>query len=248
MTRRATSRGHRWETESHMCQHVMDTFRAAGWQAFAELHEFDLVLVSPDGTRYGIEAKLKDNMKVLAQACGHLATKAAHHVVVMVPTAGDNFSTVCRRLKLGAFEVDAERRGGWYSPHYGTLAKLLERACERLTPRVGDLLPLPGFHLLEQRAGTPAPRKITKWKIAAVRFCLDHAGSDVIERQMLPAAGLSPGLWVKSKWVVPTAKGKGAGGKTVQFYKLGDVPSRPDLRYPEIADAMRVQDDLKSAA
>lgn len=223
-----------------MCAHVISALREHGWVVYPECFDYDFVAVTADGTRYGVEAKLKGNLKVLDQASGHRSQKQVHFRVVLVPDCISEFLSVAWKLQLGALVCGTHiqaRDVPWY----------LEHSCKGIPRNPYELLPLPTV-LLETPAGVPCPRKLTKWKLAAVQFCLDHASSEEITRKDLVTAGLHPAIWTQRDWLVPVGSKAGPNGRAIALYKLGAGAGRPDLWYPEIADAIRARDALKSAA
>lgn len=221
----------RWKSESELCQSLIDACRAQGWACYAETFGFDILLVSPAGTRLGIEAKLQPNAKVIDQAREHTRRnkKAAHYVVVVVPHAAPRFYQACNALNIGVLVLEP-------GVAQVDILKGLSLATDCVARSTVTLKPLPAV-CVDMPAGVPSPRSITPWKLAAVRFCMDHLGSDAITAAMFVAAGLDHRRWVKSKWLVPTSKIVGASGRLVQAYKLGPAPGRPDLKFPEIVAA-----------
>lgn len=85
-------------------------------------------------------------------------------------------------------------------------------------------------------AGTPAPRRLTPWKIAAVRLCLLGMERDLTTADFAAHPPCTARSLVDRGW----AELVGRTGRT-GVYRLTDSPTRPDRAYPEIAAAIRAQ-------
>lgn len=185
------------------------------WTAYAETAGWDILLVAEDGTQIGIEAKLKFNMKVLAQALperwAHWHDSGPDYRAVLVPDLDHQQANICAHLGLMLFArsphsdfeitdggrggrsttafapgLDLEHADGW---HYWSPTK----RCE-----------LPEF-IPDVTAGSPAPVQLTKWKIAALRICAALEVKGYVTREDFRRLQVDPRRWLgPSGWVRPS--------------------------------------------
>lgn len=248
----------KWASESAMCAAFMDEARSRGWLVYPECSGNDIVLVATDdcagasidaGDVVAIEAKLSANIAVMSQALPPeppvgvrmLEAPVADFYAVLVPGGGQvgNFTRIARRLQITVLAVDPPSEkaclGGNFDPWDGIFSSsygfgALNRA--RRYDRAGrPRLWVPAVEV-DMPAGLPAPRGLTPWKMAAVRFCLG-AGSEFTSTEMR-AAGINPSIAETMGWVERILP----WSRPIR-YRLTEHDSRPDLRYREIATALK---------
>lgn len=206
---------HTYATEAALCAEFLVWVKAVSgttlhgrrvpvWTAYAETAGWDILLVAEDGTQIGIQAKLKFNMKVLAQSIPdrweHWHDRGPDYRAVLVPEHDGSHEAICACLGLMMFTpdsrycygtertfgpgLDMDHASGW---HYWS-------PVERCT--------LPEF-VPDVVAGASGPVQLTKWKIAALRVVatMELQGfitkADFRRLKVDPRRWCGPGGWLK---------------------------------------------------
>jgi len=242
-----------WKSEAHMLGVFLDRVRAAGWTVYPEQCGYDAVLVAgprdnPKGPREGdvvaVEAKLRGNMDVLNQIKpewlqpwyrdgGPFTAPVPDWHVSVVGAASRTFRELAAALGVAVHvpvpelphEADRWWREQWerdirWDP--GWPLWMRSPPGKRIVPVLEVDVP----------AGVPAPRKVTTWKVAAVRACL--RGGRVTSADL----GVDIRRFVAAGWVIAVGK---EGRRTVYEFVDPPPPNRPDLVYPKIAAALRAE-------
>lgn len=220
-----------WASECAMLSSFMSQARARGFSTRPESCGHDVVLRlenelgQADGLGSGdtvaVQAKRQPTMRVLAQAIPPDPDRhSANWYAVLVPRMSEDFRVVARAV--GVVVIAAGERD--FTVFWD----------ENL--RRDPLIPLDLPPVVDVPAGVPGPRSITRWKCNAVRVCINALESPhrEIESGELRRLGLDQRLFLRQGWIEPV---RGRGGKVV--YRLTETKSRPDLRYPEVAEAVR---------
>lgn len=175
----------KYETEAALCADFLGwVARSAGervygrvtpaWTAYAETAGWDVLLVAPDGTQIGVQAKLRFNMKVLAQAIpgrwSEWHDRGPDYRAVLVPEADNEAEQVCSALGL----MLIHRRGDFWTP---------DGIVPDFTPGLNMDHSNGGWHywspstrcalpefVPDVPAGASGPVQLTAWKIAALRI------------------------------------------------------------------------------
>jgi hypothetical protein len=174
----------RFETEAALCTEFLAWVkRSAGervygvvtpaWVAYAETAGWDVLLVAPDGTQIGVQAKLRFNLKVLAQSLpeqwSEWHDRGPDYRAVLVPDYDGEAERLCAALGL----MLISRRGDEWTP-------------EGIVPQFGPGLDMEhgrgGWHywspsercklpefVPDVPAGASGPVQLTTWKVAALR-------------------------------------------------------------------------------
>lgn len=223
---------------------------AGGWTCYPESCGHDLVLVG-QGRTVVVEGKQVPSLEVLFQALPPLPDQKnrdrADFYYVVVPRAPMEFREVAARLGIGVTiqrppDPEGPNRGRWTREPTSDDTRCRWAPAEDLRcvgpgPRLRPVLLVPGV-----QAGSPAPRSVTEWKVAAVRLCLRAlAGEEIRSRDIQKP--LRPSLFVERGWL----RQVGQEGRQ-RVYVLGDGPTRPDLVYPEIVAALRDAGPLEEGA
>ena len=198
------------------------------WTAYAETAGFDILLVREcDGAQIGVEAKLRLNNKVVAQALPHIsqwdaAERGPDYRAVLVPAyACDNdLQPICAALGVTVISV-------FKSPTYRP-----NRASYSFSPDLpSDVYGDRGWHqwaplkrcavpdyVPDVAAGASAPVALTHWKIAAIKLAILLQRRPVT-RADFKALALSPSRWTDpySGWLTRTAEGYVAGPRIPDF-------------------------------
>lgn len=191
-------------SESALCESWAAAVRAEGWTVYPETSGWDLLAVR-EGTQVGVQAKLKANLDVLAQAVtSDFATRGPHYAAVLVPHSSRPFHDVavaCRLLVIASRWRDAWRLAGREvagGPEWPRLADQIEHAAplhfdipEWVPPDVPDL-----------PAGVPCPVQLTAWKYQALRLLARLAVRGYVTGKDFAEIGLSRSRWYHH-WLVP---------------------------------------------
>lgn len=231
-----------WTSESAMFSAFIQQARHLGFVCFSESCGHDLILqAGPNladcretaglepGDTIVVEGKLRAGLGVLCQALPPRRRvfggdgPCANWYAVLVPKASSEFTEVAGAAGVVVLQLEpgenAWRFWGWD---------------ENLRSEVLAPLDLPP--VVEMPAGLPSPRSITRWKVAAVRLCLEaveHPNRE-IPGAAFRRGGVRQQLFLDRGWA-RVARREGRGN----VYELLDGrDDRPDLKYPEITEAV----------
>lgn len=191
-------------TEADLCA----TFISAiddDWTAYPETAGFDILLVRGDGLQVGVEAKLRLNAKVLAQAMEDRAywslQPGPDHRAVLVPDGRDTgLSGIAAALGITVITCrhrDEESRGrGPYYPNLPT-AKYEQQVPDS---QWHDLLvearcKLPEY-VPDVRSGASAPVKLSAWKIKALKLGIVLERRGYVMRSDFRHLGMDHRRWI----------------------------------------------------
>lgn len=201
-----------YRTEADLCDAFVEVVRESGWRSYPECGGFDILIVNPDGIQIGIEAKLRCNLDVVAQAVpfGLRAYKTVlrpHYIGVLVPRISSPLRTVCAALRLHVWDHK------WI-----TLTKNLSAA---LRPRDNYLIDAPRIELpevaIQTSAGCPSPKTMSGWRINALRACILLETKGYLTRADIIAAGCDPARWTQY-WMMPDGDEMGANNRRIKRY------------------------------
>ena len=106
-----------YSTEAELCADFITWVKSPVWTPYAETAGWDILLVAADGTQIGVQAKLRINLKVIAQSIpdrwSHWHDSGPDFRAVLVPGRDDTAEQICAALGLGLFAPD---RGGRWPP------------------------------------------------------------------------------------------------------------------------------------
>lgn len=142
------------------------------WTVYPETADWDILLVSEDGTQIGIEAKLKFNMKVLAQCMPesydqYMERPGPDYRAVLVPKADADQEKICAALGLLLFRPANGWTGAGFRPGLSPDVCNFGNHWHDWNP--ADRCKLPDY-LPDVQAGCPAPLRLTDWKVKALRI------------------------------------------------------------------------------
>lgn len=243
----------KFATEADMCTAFLAWVKASAgeyrygvqcpaWTPYAETAGWDILLVAPDGTQVGVQAKLKFNLKVLDQCLpsswGSWREEGPDFRAILVPDADSSAEGLCRALGLILFRprgrlyerggegledwefmpgLDLEdHNGGW---HYWSPER--RHALPDFVPDV--------------QAGASGPVQLTKWKVAALRIVarLELAGH--VTKADFREIGVDPRRWVGPQgWLLTTD----TPGQFVAGPGLNLAQQHPGV-YPQVLAAER---------
>jgi hypothetical protein len=224
-----------FKTEADMCDRLIQVARAHGFLVFPEAGGFDLLLVATadangfePGTQVGVEAKLRANMHVLHQALPRDWGQTPHCFAVLVPEGDDFFIEIARRLKITV--IEAINLG---DAHYD----LSFLRWYKHEPK--QVCFVPGVEIFGTRGGCPSPKRLSKWKLNAVRLCLLHDEKGYLTSKDFEEAEINKGLFYKEGWFLEERERVVVDGRSLARYRLDATKKLPHLVYPEIAEAIR---------
>lgn len=237
-----------YATEAELCQVLAAQAREEGWVPYPETGGWDLLLVRPrDGFQVGVQAKLRPNVDVLAQALVAERSKGPEVHAVLVPSCSDAFRKVARDLRLLVLEganLDASWRAasgmGARGMAYTSLEYVVPRA--PLHHHVQGRCWVPPF-VPQLPAGVPGPRQVTQWQVGAAKLCalLRERGAEGVTRAEATALGLSFTRWEQA-WL-----NKVPGTKPARYVPVAGI-ALPDEDFPYVAAGLGLPQPRRVAA
>lgn len=208
------------KSEAELCERFASLATASGWTVYPETSGWDQLLVRADGVQLGIEAKLKSNFKVLAQALPYSGSDVTDpgpdYRGVLVPRAVEGFRHVAVGLGLICIELySLEVQRGRVSVDHRRPWPTAERLW------VPD-------HVPDYRAGIPAPIQMTRWKQASQRICETLRTRGWVTSKDFRDQHISISTWL-DRWIVnsgETVKEQGWARGLVKYVQ------RPDSELP----------------
>lgn len=212
--------------ESDLCAAFISAL-PKGWTAYPEWGGFDILLVGPGGIQVGVEAKLALNVTVIEQAREPNARWRATAVgpdfrAILVPDyATARLETIAEALGVTVIRMRADLKpdgrndGMWRGLRsIGGAFWAMPFRPDLPDPEKGDASGWHDFWPWERirlpevvpdcAAGTPAPLRLTEWKIRALKIAilLDHRGT--VTRADFKALGIDMGRWTQMGWLART--------------------------------------------
>lgn len=204
-----------------------------GWTFYPEAGGWDALLVLPDETQVGIQAKLRANVDVLAQALVPARRVGPDVHAVLVPTCSRAFLDVAEALNVLVIVGDNLRA----VPHWDP-AKELEREVTR-APRTTHLRGrcwLPPF-VPDLPAGVPAPRTVSPWRVAAAQLCAEIRTGLEPTNAELAMRGMTMSTW--RRWLDPIP------GSRPRRYTLRPGATLPDVAFPEVSRGLGLPEPVR---
>ena len=187
-----------FKTEAELCAAFIADAKSKGYVPYAETEGWDILLVAADGTQVGIQAKLKFNMKLLAQAMEQ--SWAIHHAIgpdfraVLLPHWDHQAADILNALGLGyvranvslggrkvGFEPDLRSQFNYGMPwHFWN-------------PEQRHKLP---SYIPDVVAGASGPIQLTRWKIGALQITAVLEKRGFVTRQDFKRYGVDHRRWV----------------------------------------------------
>jgi hypothetical protein len=204
-----------YETEAQLCATFMHWAKNQGWTSYAETEGWDILLVAPDGTQIGVQAKMKFNMKVIIQAIPNRWDAWKKHGPdfrsLLLPMHDGDADNVCGALGLVAFYPSYPKE--CFSP---SLDASNERLWHFWNPEQRH--PLPEF-VPDVAAGVSSPVQLTKWKIGALRITAVLNLRGYVTREDFRRYGIDPRRWIGPGGWLDFGKEKGVyvRGESLKF-------------------------------
>lgn len=227
-----------YNKESELCDALIKVAKEQGYHIYPETSNWDIIIVKD--IQIGIQAKLKDNMDVLAQAIEGVqpvgvnikwSYPAPHIRAVLVPHASKEFKKIASVLGVFVIEGAVFNRYGKIREWIKEISKLdgYNKNCLTFPKK---LCWIPEVEI-DVPAGVSSPKTITKWKLAAVKLCLLLNEKGFLTSVDFKSINMSMTLWKQKKWLIPADK----IGKLIKYVRNKKI-ELPDQLYPEIVEAL----------
>jgi hypothetical protein len=209
------------KTERELCDLLRPVLAELGWPTYPEVEAWDLIAVGPEGRQIGIQAKLRCSVEVLYQATR--SRRGPSYRFVLVAHASEEFRHVAQIAGVSVIDVRDLR----VSRSADFVRALVHGAREWERRDVW----LPPFIAVDQPAGVPSPKTITRWKVAAAQLCADlRAGTTVTTSEIRQRGAGSLSTWREYFEAIP-------GKPTRWAYKGGRLP---DHDFPEVSRYLKL--------
>ena len=149
----------------------------------------------------GIEAKLALNAKVISQVLEpdtywHAAETGPDYRAVLVPAyASGGLEGICRRLDVTVIRMGDRSRFDPYLPSESYSHERWRDQCPWSRVTLPEFVP-------DCEAGTPAPTRLTPWKIKAIRIAVLLKRRGYVTRADFTAIQIDHRRWIDGRWVV----------------------------------------------
>jgi hypothetical protein len=230
-----------FSTEHELCARFAEHAKSLGWSVFPETSDWDLLLVATDktktqgvrvGDQIGVEAKLRDNVKVLSQAIPRDWDRSPNYYAVLVPRASSEFLEVARRLRVDVFTA-CKRRWRNYVHEWGVdFTGMLQFVVKAYRHEPEQKCWHPEYEVWTP-PGVAAPCSITPWKIKAVELCHLLRERGYLTAMDFRKADVSMTRW-RNLWLTPNGKKKGR----FSIYVARKGVQLPDELYPGVSEAL----------
>jgi hypothetical protein len=221
------------ENEVKLCEELILVACMEGFRVFPEVNGWDLIIVDDTGVQLGIQAKMRPNLEVLAQAVRR-RYEGPRYRAVLVPRSSRAFRDVAYELGVSVFTLQmirahARRWNRIKFPKCSDRLFVFENMKE-WSDKTLWLPPVPGAC----PAGSPAPRPLTQWRVKAIELCFLLEERGFLSGEDFKAAGINAAGWVVRGELV-------RDGKVGRFgrYVAGPRPL-PIVGFE--AEAMRIRD------
>lgn len=190
------------ESEVKLCEELVVLARDEGFRVFPEVSDWDLIIVDEEGVQLGVQAKMRANVDVLAQAVRRLyRINGPRHRAVLVPKSSGAFRQVARALGVHVFTIRQIRQ--WRGNRFTKKRKLIDFSNMKVWPGKPHWLPpVPSCC----PAGSPAPRPLTQWRVKAIELCLLLEKQGFLSGEDFKKAGLNVTGWIQRGELVRDGK------------------------------------------
>lgn len=181
-----------------------------GWTCYAETEGWDILLAHADGTQIGIQAKLKFNIKVLAQTIesGHGWQETGPDFRAVLVPDGAGFRDLANALGITTFNAVASSkyfrrpddiRRSAFQPDITSRHFAADGRWHYCNPAKRHALPK---YVPDVPAGVSGPCSLTRWKIGALEIAATIELRGYVTRQDFRRASIDHRRWVES-WLEP---------------------------------------------
>lgn len=215
-------------SKAELCEQLTAAARSSGYRVFPSVGGWDLLLVCREtGEQVGVHAMLRPAIEVVGRALErepHDSGPSVH--AVLVPFKTPHFERVA--LRCGVVVVQGVQLDNIRLRELFMHAPRWQHSQAEYHPDHEVLVP----------AGVPSPRRVTKWKIAAVQLCLLARERGHVTRDDIVALGLKPHWWLSKRYGQVLTRVDGNEGRRRYVLTDPSSPLVPDLRWPEIVSAI----------
>lgn len=246
-------------TEADVCDQFCSAAESDGWIVYPEIAGWDLVLVwsgdhprwrfAPEiepGTQIGVEAKLRANVDVLAQAHGRRRSVGPDYRAILAPKVGQSFRYVAHSLKVATYSLAAN------VPDYDEPSDDDYVARSRNDRRMPVIAPPQSFNWEPKKrldlppivpsfsGGAASPQSLSPWRVKALRMMTRLRAGEEVSVRDFNALRLDHRIWVHNAWIVRS----GLGSDRRYLYRLGPEPvsPHPDIGYEAERTALEALD------
>jgi len=204
-----------------MCTAFCAWAKPQGWTPYAETAGWDVLLVAPDGTQIGVQAKLKFNLHVLSQAVEDRhywgETQGPDFRAVLVPE-DPGYSNLCAALGLTVFTQMHIRNGWEFRPGLPGMRYVGMAEWHFCNHEKRYVLPK---YVPDVVAGASAPVQLTRWKVGALQVCAAIEVRGYVTRDDFRRYGIDHRRWINDNaWLIQgDAPGKFIRGPSLGFDK-----------------------------
>ena len=205
-----------FETEMAMCACFIDLVKAQNpeWTVYPETAGFDILLVRDDGFQIGIEAKLRLNLKVIAQSIPSSSAflwrdQGPDCLAVMVPSdiSACDGAKICSYLGVDVIRVDRpfltdeDRKAGMRAEYIGKPRFYPDLPKQGWTYGwhdrwVSERATLPDY-VPDVPAGDKSPVQLTNWKIKAIKLLIILEKRGFVTSADFRHLEISPSRWTQ---------------------------------------------------
>lgn len=164
------------------------------WRVYPETADWDVLLVGPDGTQIGVEAKLTLNLKVLEQALPESWSRCdgPDFRAVLVPRIGRQHHLAGLFRQIGV-TIISDAGSGFFHPSLPDLGVAWsgdnwQSWIPAIRCEVPEYVPVVA-------AGVPSPVKLSEWKVKAIKLLILLERRGHVTRSDMRHLGLSPTRW-----------------------------------------------------
>lgn len=219
--------------ETDLCDEFATRARESGWTVYPETGGWDLLLVSANATQVGVQAKLRANFEVVAQAMWrslYTPEYGPDFRAVLVPAAPPGFRAVCDELRIHVY-LPAEEA-------WARAVVVPPDPLRRATSRRHVLPPI----VPSWSGGAPSPKTLSRWRVGALRLCALLRSRGYITAADFKAQKVDRSRWVAAGWV----RGEGERG-SLRYVPGHNAAGLPDVGYEAERDALAALDAQEAA-
>ncbi len=187
-------------SEADLCRDFIAWAAPQGWTAYAETGGFDLVLVNAE-VQIGVQAKLRFNATLLRQIIPEdykWSSIGPDYRAILLPAFDRDVNVVAHFCGIQFFYPE------WSLPH----RRFADH--KEFFPGIDPdrwhhwdhekRVPLPDY-IPDVAAGASGPRKLSRWKVAALRITAVLSLRGYVTRKDFATFGITPALWTQSGWL-----------------------------------------------
>lgn len=195
-----------FKSEAEMCAAFIEwAKRFPEWTPYPETCDWDILMVHADGTQIGIQAKLKLNLAVIAQAIeqgGWYPRRIGPDFRAVLVPEGHSLAFLCNAIGITVIDGYCDR----YATGKASVPKFTPSLNDRDDDREWHYVnparrhELPRYVPADVPAGVPSPSPLTRWKIAALEIVAMLEIHGRVTREDFKIAGIDHRRWTQPGW------------------------------------------------